>query len=1689
MKRTAFTTVLMAAAFLSGSVFAASDGKPKAETFPWIEDFNSETFPPEGWTQIQMEGTSLWQLGDAGWMGTMERQTSAYHPAASGMQHTALVSPAIVIPDGANSYDLTFWSNMTYTYTSYDYSGIWVSTTSATDFSTFEEVYVIPKDVSVTSPNMNAAQFGPVSLDKYKGKTVYLALVYRGDNAHKWYVDDVTINELAPSGTFTGDASVDMGIVFNNADLTIWKEYSVANTGAAELTISAVASVTEGVSVEGDFPLTLAPGKDSAIAVGLNAHGLPAGDYAGSFTLTTDDPAHQNVTVAVSGQVEASAYGFEDFNQVEDLSNGLPYGWQMASGDIRELNWEPYEGVDNSGHLVYQGNGTLQTYWYGMGQEPKVAFFLQAIRYDGNGVPFPATHKHFTYDVLISENGEDWESLAEDASLEEVSEFSRIELDAKAYAGKTCMLRFVFKPNGAIVDAKLDNVAIGTAPAKDLEVVSLTGSTRPIAGVENAYMVNVRNNGSETQSSYTVKLLAGDGTELASAGGGEISNAASKEVSLHWTPSVEGEASLRAVVVLEGDELAANDTLAGFAVKVLPGSMHSVSVGKGDALVRAPMDMSDKQSLAQVLYFPEEIGTNGGKITGLIYKSKFSDTCSAPVRVWVGETGLSTVYNAHTAEFCWTDPDSLTEVFDGLVHVSNIDKSDVVIEFDEPYEYKGGALLVYTYMNDTKFHGSMTQFYGTSEPGLYRTLMKYTSTSTLDPETPVNTGDMSYYFEERPNTTFLMDMSEAGALTGVVKGEDGEPLSGAQVHVLGSVLADSADAEGRYAFEFVAAGQTQVEAMMHGYITDTQTIAIQARQENTLDFSLEAYKQYALSGKVSSAGSPDGLSGVKVSVNGYDSYADTTAEDGTYRIEGIYDAHEYAVSFVLPGYTTVDTAVAFTGKDIVLDAKLTERPLPVHHATLEIEDGVDAQRAVVSWSSPALPQTFRYDNGTFEGNLGYSDGTYNGVFGSVHRIPSQLTKMEWFLGDMGGKQEKVNIFVFDLDEDGNPTNEILYTNLVETDTMKWSSYEFPMPVDCPNGFFIAVSRAGSGNVSIGLAFGDEEYPVVENTQYYGDYTVGYSILNTLSGYENCNFMIRAEGAAFGQSAKFGPAKETKSVRASASIFNPEVSFMAVQGNWRETGLKTDLALGNAKAASGLARYYVVYRLEQKASEDKWVEVAKDLTDTVFTDAAWATLETGKAYQYAIKAAYTGGVLSKPVLTNEAWKDMEVAYDVHVTTNLELSADSAMVYLNQENAPEDSEQRHSYAAMVEDGTAHFPAVWKGTYTLQVQKPGFDTYEATGIEILEEGSADVELKEALTPPYNLAVKLDETKTTATFTWNQALESFFDDMESYEAFTVDEIGDYITVDLDGRQTYFWNNVMAPNKNYVGSFMVVAPLETDPAQTQSDAQPYSGEQYLACFDALNDTNDDWLILPGVKAVNGSVFSFYGKSLNSEYGYERFSVWVSTTGTNAPDGFVKISDGEYMEAADEWTKYSFDLSAYAGSTVYVAIRCVSANSFAFMVDDISVGVPVEEETKNGYKALQAFNVFLDEEELASGVMATEYLFEDLTLDKTYTAGVQAVYTTGVSEISTLVFVTGDVAAEVLDALHFSFYPNPVSDVLRISSEQAVEEVLLLDFSGRLVLHAAGDATELDLSSLASGTYLMRVRIDGKWASAKVVKR
>ena len=86
----------------------------------------------------------------------------------------------------------------------------------------------------------------------------------------------------------------------------------------------------------------------------------------------------------------------------------------------------------------------------------------------------------------------------------------------------------------------------------------------------------------------------------------------------------------------------------------------------------------------------------------------------------------------------------------------------------------------------------------------------------------------------------------------------------------------------------------------------------------------------------------------------------------------------------------------------------------------------------------------------------------------------------------------------------------------------------------------------------------------------------------------------------------------------------------------------------------------------------------------------------------------------------------------------------------------------------------------------------------------------------------------------------------------------------------------------------------------------------------------------------NHSQLTFYAKSATDEYGLERFNVLVSNTGNN-PEDFQQISTNPYTEAPIAWTQYTFDLSAYDNQQIYVAIQCVSADAFAFMIDDIII--------------------------------------------------------------------------------------------------------------------------------------------------------
>ena len=215
--------------------------------------------------------------------------------------------------------------------------------------------------------------------------------------------------------------------------------------------------------------------------------------------------------------------------------------------------------------------------------------------------------------------------------------------------------------------------------------------------------------------------------------------------------------------------------------------------------------------------------------------------------------------------------------------------------------------------------------------------------------------------------------------------------------------------------------------------------------------------------------------------------------------------------------------------------------------------------------------------------------------------------------------------------------------------------------------------------------------------------------------------------------------------------------------------------------------------------------------------------------------------------------------------------------------------------------------------------------------------------LTDTHNPANTTNLTKTIS-FIEPYETDTFNEDFETFTNFGLDPLP-WIFIDNDGISTYGFQEIDFPNQFYTGSFITLNPYETAPALTGEDIYiPHSGNKYMSCFDAIAGPNDDWMISPKILMNANLKLEFWAKSICDDYGLERFRVNISTTGVNLSD-FTVISDElnsngtDYVEAPTEWTKYSFDLSEYGNEEyIYVAINCISADAFLFMIDDISVG-------------------------------------------------------------------------------------------------------------------------------------------------------
>jgi len=86
---------------------------------------------------------------------------------------------------------------------------------------------------------------------------------------------------------------------------------------------------------------------------------------------------------------------------------------------------------------------------------------------------------------------------------------------------------------------------------------------------------------------------------------------------------------------------------------------------------------------------------------------------------------------------------------------------------------------------------------------------------------------------------------------------------------------------------------------------------------------------------------------------------------------------------------------------------------------------------------------------------------------------------------------------------------------------------------------------------------------------------------------------------------------------------------------------------------------------------------------------------------------------------------------------------------------------------------------------------------------------------------------------------------------------------------------------------------------------------------------------------------------------------------------------------------------------------------------------------------------------------------------------------------------TATVGVETLEDLSFNFYPNPTTDYINLTGDKNIAEVSIVNLLGQEVKHIQPNSknVSLNLRDLQKGIYLMKVNIENKVSTVKIIKK
>ena len=478
--------------FLAIFLIAGVLGVFAQETLPYGEDFADTAFPPTGWASYQLDSSTY------NWERSTDGSGSAFHTDFNGSHSSWLVSPQIAIPAGAVA-TLSFMQKNHYM-SYYDEHGVYISTGSG-DPNDGEFVLLNEYPTSYASFTLTEE-----ALTAYAGNNIYIAFVYTGVYASRWWVDDVLVEQAQ-------DYDVALTQVTPNSNgapgADLYYQLQVENKGGADDDYTFSLSKAWAVGIYADTSDTPLPSPFTVTAGNTADVYLKVSIPGSASHLDTSDEIVQVNGNGVSDSVTVTTTAFSTptlpFSESFDAA-GWPLGWGVVDpqGAIWSVNATANAGGTANEMVARWQSGT----WTTRVETPAI----DVVGVSAVNVSF----KHFWNDygagitakVIYSTNGIDWT----DSGWEIISgggdvgpETANIPISIPAKADEL-YVGWVTDGNHYQYDYwYIDDVAIAEAVSYDVALTQLSPDWMAEPGESLYYALLVENNGSNADD-YTFSL-------------------------------------------------------------------------------------------------------------------------------------------------------------------------------------------------------------------------------------------------------------------------------------------------------------------------------------------------------------------------------------------------------------------------------------------------------------------------------------------------------------------------------------------------------------------------------------------------------------------------------------------------------------------------------------------------------------------------------------------------------------------------------------------------------------------------------------------------------------------------------------------------------------------------------------------------------------------------------------------------------------------------------------------------------------------------------------------------------------------------------------------------------------------------------------------------------------------------------